>query len=574
MRRDPSHQDGEENPLDAALGELHGLDDLERRFAALDAHLESGGPDVLAAPVADQDDPFADIAAAIREQQAQLGGSSDVADANAEAAASSDDVSSFDEDSDDDSDSALSAEDETAIEIEQLCQDALDALDADHVDLARDTAMVAVKLDDEHPFPTFVLGLVAEREGDLDTAKDMADLALGTAATNPDAISLRAHIHVRQHEFEDAERLLRFGIAHNPDEAMLHEGLARIALARGRHEEALQAATTALRIEPTNSGALAVRSAALDEGTDRNALLAALRQGVQLHPEDPYSMLELASVEMEHGNVDRARALLMRAQRLAPRDSEIHDVRAMLEHVSERPLLRPVPGLVRWLRDFPGGLAGFLVGFVVAALPLHALAMSQPSYRVAALAIIAAWGSVALYAWIAPSVLTRRLNQRAARAGLERMTTQLEALDVPAPDLERIADTTSMLIAARRRRDAAMLVALAASRTPATDVAEALESLARRLRGPGARIRAFLLAIPGLARMFVAVAAGIAITAPLIGQSTDTTLLVWHAVAMGCLAVAWLLMLADRAETQGIDDAFTAVGLADSVARPFSRRSS
>jgi Flp pilus assembly protein TadD len=564
MQRDSIPPDGEENPLDAALGDVQDLAELEQRFALLDARIGA----------AEDDDPFSDIARALREHRAATSSPDDSDESSSDEDAAQLELSMESESSDEEA----SEPDPVAEEIEERCQDALDALDGDDPSLARDIAMAAVRLDDEHPFPMFVLGLIAEREGDMDTARDMAELSLRTAGTNPDAIGLRAHIHVRQHELAEAEELLRFGIAHNPDEATLHEGLARVALARGKHDEALQSAGVALRIEPGNPGAMAVRTAALDEGGDRSALLAALRQGVQLHPEDPYAMVELASVEMEHGNLERARMLLVRAQRLAPRDPEIGNVRALVEHVYERPLLRPVPSLLRWMRDFPGGLPGFLVGFVIAALPLHALAMVSPEYRVPAIAVIAAWGSIALYAWIAPAMLTHRLNQRAARGGVERIAQDLRDPLASLPPVERFADVMSMLAAARDRRGATELAELAARRSQsrgalartaeapdAAELAPLFDSLAKRLRGPKARIRSALLAIPVLPRLLVAIAAGSAIMAPALSGATTLPVLAWHGLALVALSAAWLLVLVERAWTRDLEDELTGLRLAAST---------
>jgi hypothetical protein len=218
--------EGDENPLDAALGDLEDLAELEQRFAMLDARL--GDVDAgraasrhdgdLDAVIEDEDDPFSDIARALREQRALLDSESMRRDRDSDddedSNLASDDLQlemSLDDDDDDQTD------DPVAAEIEERCQDALDALELDDLGLAREIAMAAVRLDDEHPFPMFVLGLIAEREGDLDTARDMAELSLRTAGTNPDAIGLRAHIHVRQHELVEAEELLRFGNAHHPD---------------------------------------------------------------------------------------------------------------------------------------------------------------------------------------------------------------------------------------------------------------------------------------------------------------------------------------------------------------------
>jgi tetratricopeptide (TPR) repeat protein len=432
--------------------------------------------------------------------------------------------------------------------------------------------MAAVRLDDEHPFPIFVLGLVAEREDDLDTARDMAELALKTARTNPDAIGLRAHVHVRQHELEDAEALLRFGIAHNPDEAQLHEALARVTLALGRHETALDAARTALRIEPANAGALAVRAAALDAGTDRGAVLAALRQGVQLHPEDPYAMVELASIEMEHGNVQRARVLLSRAQRLAPRDREIYDIRTLVEHVDDQFFLRPVPALLRWMRDFPGGLAGFVIGLFIAALPMHALATTYPVYRVPAIFVVAVWAGVALYAWLAPPLLTHRLNERAARSGRDRLLEELNDPEGTAPDPERVADVAAVLVMARRRREALELLDLAAARARTIhlqgsspdharldDEAESYDALARMINRRRLRLQQLVYAVPALGRLFVASALTIAITAPLLTSYSSWPVAVWHAIALALLVGAVVAARTERTVNDQLDNAVRAI---------------
>jgi len=571
MRRDHVPPDDANDPLDAALGEMSDLVELEQRFAVLDASLQE------AADAADRatprggsdDDPFSELEAVLREQRAKI---EPVDDGGIDAREPDDallDAPSRDEDDEDEA--SRTEDDELADEIEQRCQDALDALESDDPVLAREIAMAAVKLDDEHPFPMFVLGLVAERQGDLNMARDMAELALGTAGTNPDAIGLRAHIHVCQHEFDLADQLLRFGIAHNPDEAPLHEGLARVALARGRHSEALDSARAALRIEPGNPGAMAVRTAALDAGGDREALLAALRQGVQLHPEDPYAMVELASVEMEHGNLERARTLLARAQRLAPRDHEVGDVRALVEHVYDRRFLRPVPGLLRWMRDFPGGLAGFLLGFLVAGLPLQALAVSEPAYSVPAIAVLIAWGGVALYAWVAPAVLTHRLNQRAAHGGAERLFADLRDPGASMPSIDRIADVTSMLLMARARGQANELLSLAARRAESRGLALAtnLDQLALELRRPTARIRSALLRIPGSVRGLIAIGAVLALSAPVLASTkTEISLVPWQAAACGCLLAAWFITVVDRAQLRDIDEAFTMIQMGTSTPAP------
>lgn len=564
MQTDPPSSSGDGDPLDALLSELSGLDDLEERFALLDARNPSNSEV--------DDDPFADIARALREYKESHDndlqtpeGAPPPSDFEDYPSATADHADDFED----------SADESVSVEIEELCHDALDALDIDDLSLAREIAMGAVRLDDEHPFPMFVLGLIAEREDDLDTARDMAELSLRTAATNGDAIGLRAHIHVRQHELSEASDLLRFGIAHNPDDASLHEALARVCLANGNYEEALKEARITLRIEPTNPGAMAVRTAALEESCDKGALLAALRQGVQLHPEDPYAMVELASIEMEHGNVDRARMLLVRAQRLAPRDRVIGDVRALIENVYERPLLRPVPALMRWIKDFPGGLAGFLVGFIIAALPLHALATFDTAYRIPAITIIATWGMIALYAWLAPAALSWRLNQRAAYAEASRLEDEFLDPLMDAPKIERVIEVLAMLALANERNRTAKLATTAAERllpSIGTESTALLRSIAVNLQTRRARLRHVAMSIAVLPRLLVALGTTVILLSPSIAQQSGVSFFLVHGCAMALLLTAWLIVRWTNNARHDFEQALTAVRLASTQPRRPSAR--
>lgn len=448
--------------------------------------------------------------------------------------------------------------DDVSREVVRLCHAALELLDAEESEAARDLATEALRLDDEHPFPPFVLGIVAERENDLDTARDLSELALSSARTNADAIGLRAHVHLREHEFEEAERLLRWGIVHNPDDPHLHEGVARVALACGHHDEALRAARTCLRLEPGNSGALAVRSAVLEEVGDRGALLANLRELAQLHPDDPYGLVELAGVEAEHGNLDRARVLLVRAQRLAPRDVDIADVRALVEHVDNLPLLRPVPRLMRWLRDFPGGLAGFCAGWVIAALPMHALAIASPASALPATLVVGAWGAVALYAWVGPAVLTLVLDRRAARRATARVDAACAGPHPPTLDLDSAGEAIVLHLRAREIRAARRLLSRLVEQPGGGD----LDHVAARLRRVDARLASMLLSVPGDVRLLTALGTVATVIAPLLERMTGTGVAIWYGVAATSLALAWLLATLERRMTRVGEEEVAAAQLA------------
>jgi Flp pilus assembly protein TadD len=441
-------------------------------------------------------------------------------------------------DDDDDVPWGDDSEDETIV---AMCHEALERFEHGDSAGAKARAMEAVALDDEHPFPMFVLGLIAEAEGDLISARDLSELALRSAVTNAEAIQLRAQVHLRLNEFDDAERLLRFGIVHNPGEAQLHEGLARVLLAQGRSEDAVAAAHACLQLEPGNPGAHAVRGAALDQRGDRDALLAALRQTVQLHPEDPWALVELAGAEAEHGNLRRARTLLARAQRLEPDDRQIVDLRRVLEESSTGLLLRPLPRVLDWVREFPGGLVGLIAGLVIAALPVHALTGIAPELAVPARLVLAGWAGIAAYAWIGPSVMNDRLTRHAAQVAASALLDDLGNVDEPAPTADRVLDAAHLALATGDRGGASRLLRVCATACD-LETAHELVGAAERLDRWPMRIICAPPRIPGTTRFLAAVGLGLLMTAPLLAGRVDgTTTSEWYYASGALLGIAFVL---------------------------------
>ncbi len=451
--------------------------------------------------------------------------------------------------------------DEEESEIENDCRRALEAFEDGDIERAREIADEARAQDTEHPFPLFVLGVIAEYENDLIMARHLSDLALEHASTNPDAISLRVQVHLREHELEKAEELLRFGIAHNPEDATLHEALARISLASGNYDEAVAAATASLRLESDNPGAMAVRTAALDEMGDRDAVIAALRQTVQMHPDDPWSMVELAAMETEAGNVDRASVLLTRAHRLMPRDSNINEDRAMIDGARSGFLLRPMPTLMRWVRDFPGGLTGFMFSFLLAALPMHALIQAQPQYALPALVLMGIWAATATYAWLGPALLTRRLNSLAA-------TTSLKRLGDPSQvdgefDITALSETIALLAASYRYRTGAAVLLRWSSLIEPAEAAEELAGLARWMKSPLRGAQRMFISVPAIGRVLVLVSCGFFIGAQPLAAAFGVRPLQMYAASVA------MLMLAGAArwiETRVMDRVHESFGAAITIA--------
>ncbi len=441
--------------------------------------------------------------------------------------------------------------DSVEAEIEQLCRLAMDRLDEGDETSAHELILDAIAVDDDHPFPSFVLALLHERRGDIPAARYLADQALKGASTNPDVIRLRAQLDLREQRLPEAEALLRYGVAHNPDDADLHEVLARVCLARGRHDDAAREASVALRLDPMSPGARAVRIAAFDDAGDPEAMLAVLRQTVQLHPDDPYPMVELAAAEAEHGNLDRARRLLARAQRLAPRDPRIVEVREMLDEGHAPLLLRPLPAVRSWLHEFPGGYVGFLGAFLVAALPLHALSAAYPSYGPPVAALLALWACVAAYAWVAPPLLAARLNRSAGHIAEK----QLQSAPGEATDLERLADAVTLYAAGRAHRRALSLLIEAADREWRPAVRIELARSLRLLLTPSQRAARALTSMPGDVHLAVMLSALLILTAPFLATWVGGTSTIWLASSIIPAGLGFALALMAGRSRESLEDA-------------------
>lgn len=446
-------------------------------------------------------------------------------------------------------------------EIEVLCREALLQLEHEDIDAARSTAMEAVSMDEEHPFPVFVLGLIAEYEGDLPAARYLGDRALHRAPTNSDAIQFRANIHAREGELDQAERLLRYGIVHNPDDATLHEGVARVCIARGDLTEAIASAQSALRIDPSNPGAHAVRAAALDASGDTDAMLAVMRQTVQMNPDDPYSMVELATLEAEHGEMPRARVLLARAHRIAPRDHHIGDARRILEGASDHPILKPLPTMQRWLATFPGGLPGFLVAFLIAALPMHVLATGYPNYLLPVWILLGCWAGAAMYLWIAPAIMSVRLNRAAADTAQERLTRD-------DADLDGLIDAVALLFAGKRYRSGLALLRQASLHVHG-DAQLEFEHLHSTLGARRYRWFYRLASIPGDTRILPALAVLLLVGAPVFAAASALPLALWQIIPAVLIAVAWTIALVDSRVQHTLSSAFRTV---NALAEPITRQ--
>jgi Flp pilus assembly protein TadD len=454
--------------------------------------------------------------------------------------------------------------DPTEEEVERLCREGLERLEEGDSEAAREAAAEAVTLDPDHPFPQFVLALVADQEGDDVAARYLSDNALRGAPTNGDTIQFRALLHVRDHEFDKAEALLRGGIVHNPDDASLIESLARVCMGTGKHEEALRSAEAALRLEPLSEGARSIRMAILDASRDPETMLAVLRQAVQMHPDDPQPMLELAAMEVEIGNVERARRLLDRAHRLAPRDSQIADIRVMVDGAYAPIGLRPLPKLLSWLREFPGGLVGFLLGLVVAALPLGALAEAGTGYAPIAGAVLLVWGLTAMYAWVGPPLLAARLDAGAAFIAEERLRAEARETSHETGEarsiinVDRVADAASLLVEARSWRRLRALMSFASRTESRDDVREALQTTNERVRTVPSRTLQLLTCIPADTRLLVGTAAAISVTAPPLGRQLDVHPGWIWAAAFGLLLMALALVHAHLSVARVVEQGLAA----------------
>jgi len=164
-------------------------------------------------------------------------------------------------------------------------------------------------------------------EGMFEEAARLLEQALAGGGTGALEQALLGLCYLRLDKPEEAEAFLQQALRRDPASSVAHLGLGQLRFDQGRFQEAYERFTRAAELDPESRDAPAGRIASLinrgaEHYTDGRVTEAqnSFFQALELDPDSVPALRNLAILELEGNNLDRAAAYLEKAQRLAPAD--------------------------------------------------------------------------------------------------------------------------------------------------------------------------------------------------------------------------------------------------------------
>lgn len=181
-----------------------------------------------------------------------------------------------------------------------------------------------------------IAGLLAAR-GDMAGAEAAYRDALARDATHLGTLVNLADFEARRGRHQAAEAALRRAVAAHPREGAAHFALA-LALARqGRAGDALAPLAEAAALRPEEPRHAYVQAIALNQLQRTGEAMAVLRANLERHPRHRDSLIALATLERDRGNIAEAERLAAAAAALNPADQEAAALLAQLRTLRQHP---------------------------------------------------------------------------------------------------------------------------------------------------------------------------------------------------------------------------------------------
>ncbi|MFO0691665.1 MAG: tetratricopeptide repeat protein [Myxococcota bacterium] len=169
----------------------------------------------------------------------------------------------------------------------------------------------------------FALHQVALERGDLVEAEAMARKLM---VLEPDQLRGRLGLVAvldQKKEFDEAEKVIREGIAEFPGHFLLYMRLAQIEHTRGDRAGEIAIYRELLEKHPNHYGVLQRMGQAQIDANDVSAAIETYTRIVEVYPEDLNSLRRLASLEFAAGRYESAAKRLEQVMRREPGDSEL-----------------------------------------------------------------------------------------------------------------------------------------------------------------------------------------------------------------------------------------------------------
>ncbi|MEO1171095.1 MAG: tetratricopeptide repeat protein, partial [Myxococcota bacterium] len=151
----------------------------------------------------------------------------------------------------------------------------------------------------------------------------------------PTAVLASYYMRLRQDRFEDAARILENAVGQHPGFLHARGYLAELYFQTGQYKKAISAYGDYIAVVPRQPWALAQRGYALSKIGDTDGAIADTIKAVDLLPQSPTLLIELASRYIDAGKLIGAEDALRHALELHPDEGRIY-VRLCYVHLLQR----------------------------------------------------------------------------------------------------------------------------------------------------------------------------------------------------------------------------------------------
>jgi Flp pilus assembly protein TadD len=185
----------------------------------------------------------------------------------------------------------------------------------------------------DRPSARLNLGNLYAQAGDFQTAERQYRAALALDAGFAPAYGNLADLLAARGDEAAAESVLADGLARLPDSAFLHHARGLQRVRQGDRPAGLADLARSVELAPENTRFRYVYAVGLDSQGERLAALEQLEEAYRRHPADADVLAALVSMQLDSGNLERARRYAEDLSVLLPEDPQ---VKALLERLSGR----------------------------------------------------------------------------------------------------------------------------------------------------------------------------------------------------------------------------------------------
>lgn len=204
--------------------------------------------------------------------------------------------------------------------VQAKLRQAFELLNAGRVQEARTAAKAILKLVPKEPNALYLLGVVAHQAGELKSAAGFFEKSYAADRTNLAAMSGMGIVRLDQKRYAEAVKIFETLSRHMPKEAIAFHNLGLAQIGLGRKMEAETAFRQALAV---NSGHLAacfpLAGLLLDRGAEAEAI-ALLEDALSQNPTEAGLFHLLADACIQAGLIDRAETALAEGVKVLPKD--------------------------------------------------------------------------------------------------------------------------------------------------------------------------------------------------------------------------------------------------------------